>query len=53
MRRYEALVLCVSALQLPLSPAEQLEFLNDAIDACDRVGGFFDSWVSLPGGPEP
>ncbi len=37
IRHYEALVLCISALRLPLSPAERLEFLDDAIESCDRL----------------
>jgi hypothetical protein len=39
---YEALVLSVSALQLPLSVAEQVEFLNDAIDACEQIIALID-----------
>jgi hypothetical protein len=39
---YDQLVLCASALQLPLSAAEQVEFLTDAIDACDRITTLLD-----------
>jgi hypothetical protein len=34
---YDALRLCVSALQLALPVAERLEFLNDAVDACEGI----------------
>ena len=44
-QQYEALVLCVCALQLPISIAEQLEFLNDALDACDRLDDSFEMLV--------
>jgi hypothetical protein len=44
---YEALVLSVSALQVPLCPAEQVEFLTDAIDACDRIEALFDQKETL------
>ena len=46
-QQYEALVLCASALQLPISIAEQLEFLNDAIEACDWLGSFFEVVVQV------
>jgi GNAT superfamily N-acetyltransferase len=39
---YHALVLSASALQMLLSPAEQVEFLTDAIDACERITSLFD-----------
>jgi hypothetical protein len=39
---YDQLILCASALQLPLSAAEHVEFLTDAIDACDRITTLLD-----------
>ena len=44
-QQYQALVLCASALQLPISMAEQLEFLSDAMDACDGLDDFFQMLV--------
>ena len=38
---YETLVLSISALQVSLCPAEQVEFLSDAIDACRRIQASF------------
>jgi hypothetical protein len=52
--RYDALVLCISALQLSMPAPEQVEFLTDAIDACERIATLFDR-MRLPadrwGGP--
>lgn len=52
-RQYEMLVLCVSALQLPLSLAERLEFLDDAIEACDRSEELFAPSEPLSANAEP
>jgi hypothetical protein len=42
---YDTLMLSVSALQLSFSAAEQVEFLTDAIDACERTMALCDQII--------
>jgi len=48
---YDALILCVSALQLSLPVAERLEFLSDAVDACEGIASLCERMTisSRPG----
>ena len=39
--------LCASALELDCTPEEELEFINDVIRACDKMGSLMDELSRL------